>query len=177
MVDLLAGPWGPLLIFLLRVTDVSMATVRILFMLRGHRALAPVIGFFEILIWVLAIGAAIQNLDSPLHLIAYAGGYASGTAVGMWIEGRLALGLCSIFTISRGEGERLAAALRVRGWGVTEQKGDGRYGPVDILYTVVRRRDVPKALTLIETEDPDAFVTVQGDARAHRGWLGRPRHL
>lgn len=171
MVELLAGPWGPLLIFLLRICDVSMATMRMIFIVRGSRRLAPFISFFEILLWVVAVGAVVRNLTSPLHVIAYAGGFSAGTAVGMWIEGKLALGVCTVRAILRGAGGKLADGLRGEGFGVTELTGRGKEGPVEILYTVVRRRHVPAVIGRIETRDPGAFVTVQNDATVRRGWI------
>ena len=91
--ELFALPVGALLIFLLRIVDVSMATVRLIFAVRGRRGLAAVIGFFEILVWIFAVGQALQHLDSVLHLLGYAAGFATGSYVGVWLEGRLALGL------------------------------------------------------------------------------------
>ncbi len=177
MVDWFAGPWGPLVIFLLRVVDVSIATVRIILVVRGPRWVAPIVGFFEVLIWVLAVGAAIQNLSSPLHVVAYAGGYAVGTSVGLWVERKLALGIGVVRTISKGNGAQLAERLRAEGFGVTEQDGRGRSGPLSVLYTVARRRHIPDVLRIIEAEDPSTFVTVQMDATVRRGWLARARHL
>jgi uncharacterized protein YebE (UPF0316 family) len=171
MVDLLSGPWGPVLIFGLRIIDVTMMTVRVLMIVRGARGTATVLAFFEILVWVLAAGAVIRNLGSPLHAIGYAGGFAAGTAVGMWIENKLALGVCSIRAFSRGSQHELVGELRERGYGVTEQAGRGREGPVDILHAVVRRRDVRDVVHTIEQHDPDAFVTIQNDAVVHRGWM------
>jgi len=168
MIELLSGPWGPLVIFLLRIVDVSMATVRVTMIVRGPRWGAPLIGFFEILVWILAVGAAIQNLSSPLHVIAYAGGYAGGTAVGMWVESRLAFGWGVVRTFTRGEEGRLASALRAEGYAVTEQAGMGKSGPVAVLYAVVRRRMIPHVLDIISRIDPSAFVTVQADATVRR---------
>ena len=82
MVELLSGPWGPLLIFLFRIVDVSLGTLRMLLAVRGRRVLPPLIGFVEVSIWVLAAGSVVQNLASPLHVVGYAGGFAAGTAVG-----------------------------------------------------------------------------------------------
>lgn len=171
MVDLLSGPWGPLLIFGLRIVDVTLMTVRVLMVVRGARATATIISFFEILIWVLAAGAVIRNLGSPLHAVGYAGGFAAGTAVGMWLENKLALGVCSVRAFSRDAQRALAGELRERGYGVTEQKGRGRSGLVAILHAVVRRRDVNDVIRVIERHDPDAFVTIQNDAVVHRGWM------
>lgn len=175
MIELLFGPWGPLLIFVLRAVDVSMMTVRVLLVVRGARILAPLISFFEILIWILAAGAVIQNLGSVWHAVGYAGGFAAGTVVGMSIENRLAIGVSSIRAFSRGRQRELLGELRDRGYGVTEQRGRGRDGPVSVLHAVVRRRDIRDVLQIIERRDPDAFVTVQNDAVVRRGWLYRER--
>ena len=175
MIDLLSGPWGPLLIFGLRVVDVTMMTVRVLMVVRGARWTAAVISFFEILIWVVAAGAVIQNLSSPLHAVGYAGGFAAGTLVGMWLEGKLAFGVCSVRAFSRDPQHEIVTELRERGFGVTEQEGTGQAGPVAILHAVVRRRDIREVVRVIEAHDPDAFVTIQNDAVAHRGWLYRAK--
>lgn len=174
MTDAFAGAWGPLLIFTLRIFDVSLATMRVVTIVRGPRWLAPVLSFFESTLWIVAVAAAIQNLTSPLHVIGYAGGYSAGTAVGMWVEGRLAFGWGVVRTFSRG-GDGLARALRAEGFTVTEQEGMGRSGPVTVLYTVVRRRLVPNVLHIVGESDPDAFVTVQTDAAVRRGFVGSPR--
>lgn len=171
MIELLAGPWGPLVIFLLRIVDVSMGTMRMLLLVRGARVAAPAIAFFEILLWVVAAGAAVQNLGSPLHLIGYAGGFAAGTAVGVELEKRLALGISTVQAFCRVPHPDLADLLRSEGWGVTELEGEGREGAVTILSLVVRRREVPRVIEEIEEQDPDAFVTVYEDTRVRRGWL------
>lgn len=171
MLELLAGPWGPLLIFALRVIDVSMGTMRTLLVVRGRRVAAPLLSFFEILIWLVAAGAAIRSLSSPLHVVAYAGGFACGTAVGLWVEESLALGITTVQTFTRAEAGPLADRLREEGWGVTEVAGEGREGRVSILSTIVRRRHVSEVIAAIEEADPDAFVTVYDDTRIRRGWV------
>lgn len=171
MVELLAGPWGPLVIFGFRICDVSLSTLRLLLTVRGRRLLPPVIGFFEVLIWLMAAGAAVQNLSSPWHVLGYAGGFAAGNFVGLWVESRLALGLATIQVVSKETGPELAESLRGRGHAVTRVLGHGRDGEVQILYSTVRRRYVPEALGLVESLDPSAFVSVQEDRLARRGWL------
>lgn len=175
MLELLAGPWGPLLIFALRVVDVSMGTMRTLLVVRGHRVAAPVLSFFEILIWLVAAGAAIRSLASPLHAVAYAGGFACGTAVGQWVEESLALGIATVQAFTRSAAEPLADRLREVGYGVTEVAGEGQEGRVSILSTVVRRRHVDDVIAAIEDVDPDAFVTVYDDTRIRRGWVPTSR--
>jgi uncharacterized protein YebE (UPF0316 family) len=168
---LFAGPWGPVLIFCLRIFDVSLSTMRILLAVRGQRAIVPVIGFFEVLIWIFAVGNAIRHLDSSLHLLGYAGGFAAGNVVGMWIEEKLAIGLATVRIISRHSGVELADALRAFGFGATEFAGQGREGRVEVVHTVVQRRDIPKVFIEVDRWDPDAFVTIEEPRHIRRGWM------
>ncbi len=169
--ELLAGPLGPLIIFLLRICDVSLATVRMLLMVRGARLLVPLLGFVEVLVWIFAVGSVVSNLDSPLLMVGYAAGFAAGTSVGLWIEERMALGLATVRTMVRERGAAVAAALREEGYGVTELVGQGREGPVEVLYSVHRRRRVKRALEVIEAMAPASFVVVDEPRAVRRGWL------
>lgn len=171
MEALFAGPWGPLIIFGLRIIDVSLSTVRILLSVRGHRLLVPIIGFFEVLLWIFAVGNAIRHLDSVMHVLGYAFGFATGTIVGLWIEEKLAIGISTMRIITPKTGAELAARLRELGCGVTEFIGQGRFGAVQLVYTVVPRRSMPVVLTEIERIDPDAFVTVEEPREIRRGWM------
>src|SRR5690606_29699166 len=139
---LFAGPWGPVLIFSLRIIDVSLATVRVLLAVRNHRMIVPVLGFFEVTVWIVAVGSAIRNLESGWHVLGYATGFAAGNFVGLWIEEKLAFGFATVRIVSAYGGVELAEALRDRGFGVTEFSGQGRDGPVEVVYAVLRRRDV-----------------------------------
>ena len=131
----------------------------------------PIIGFFEVLVWVFAAGSAIRFLDSPLHVIGYAGGFATGNVVGLWVEEKLALGLATVRIISSHGGVELADALREKGFGVTEFSGQGREGPVEVVYTVARRAQVREIFRVVDVWDPDAFVTVEEPRAIHRGWM------
>jgi len=168
---LFAGPWGPVLIFVLRIFDVSLSTLRILLSVRNQRVMVPIIGFFEVLIWIFAVGSAIRNLESIWHVLGYAGGFAMGNIVGLWIEGKLAIGLATLRIISRAGGVELAEALREKGYGVTEFYGQGRDGRVEIVYTAVARREIPRVLDEVARWDPDAFVTVEEPREIRRGWM------
>ena len=175
MEELLASNWGPLVIFCLRIGDVSLATVRMLLAVRGMKYVAPFIGFFEVLIWVLAVSTVIRHLDSPMHLIGYAAGFSTGTLVGVLIEERIAFGLATVRVVSRIGGVELAEALRDRGFGVTEYAGQGREGKVEVVDAVLRRRDLPTVLREVDNWDPDAFVTIQEPKAIRRGWLLQKR--
>jgi uncharacterized protein YebE (UPF0316 family) len=168
---LFAGPWGPVVIFLLRIVDVSLSTLRILLSVRNQRALVPVIGFIEVSIWIFAVGNAIRHLDSPLHVLGYAAGFSSGTMVGIWIEEKLAMGLATMRIITRRTEAGLADRLRALGCGVTEFAGQGREGRVEVIYTVVQRRRIPAVLSEVDRWDPGAFVTVEEPREIRRGWM------
>ena len=167
MIELLAGPIGPLVIFVMRVCDVSLGTVRLVLVTRGMRGPAAVIGFFEVLIWITASGTAILNITSPLHVLGYAGGFATGTWVGLWLESKIPMGTATVQAFCRTHDSSVSVALRALGLRVTETKGEGLEGPVDVVSTVVPRRLVPTVVETIESQDPDAFIAVY-DARIHR---------
>jgi uncharacterized protein YebE (UPF0316 family) len=175
---LFAGPYGPVAIFLLRIVDVSLSTMRILLAVRGHKYVVPFIGFFEVLIWVFAVGNAIRFLDSPLHLLGYAGGFATGSIVGLLIEERLAIGYATIRIVSRHAGVEMSDALRSLGFGVTEFAGQGRDGPVEVAYTVCKRRDITRVITEVERWDAQAFITVEEPRDIRWGWMhATPRQM
>lgn len=166
-----AGPWGPILIFALRIVDVSLSTMRVLLMYRNVRFIVPIIAVVEVTVWILAAGSAIRNLESPLHVLGYALGFTSGQMIGMWIEGKLALGLATIRIISEHSGVEMADALRERGFGVTEFAGHGRNGRVEVVYTVCKRKHIKTVLREVDQWDENAFVTVEEPRAVQRGRL------
>ena len=168
---LFAGPWGAVAIFLLRIIDVSLSTIRILLAVRGRKLLVPFIGFAEVLIWLVAAGSAIRHLDSVWHVLGYAVGFSTGTVVGLWIEEKLAIGIATMRIITMRTGAGLADGLRTLGCGVTEIAGRGRQGPVEVLNTVVTRRQIPLVLREVERWDPDAFITIEEPREVRRGWM------
>lgn len=156
----------PILLFFARICDVSISTVRTILMLSGMRVLPAMLGAVEVTIWVLAVGGVIKHLpESPLALVAYACGFASGVLVGMTIEDRLALGFRVVRVISphsaRPEGRSLCDALRTLGYPVTRVDASGRSGPVEMAFMVIRRRDLRPLRAHIEEIAPDSFVTVE----------------
>ena len=158
---LFASPWGALLIFLLRIVDVSCDTMRVIFAIRGKRTVAALLGFAQAVIWIFAVGNAVKHLDSVLHIIGYAGGYAMGTYVGVTIEQAIAYGIATVRVVSQRAGVEIAEALRGNGYGVTELPGYGRDGSVEILHSVVQRNEVPNVLAVIDRWDAGAFVTIE----------------
>lgn len=158
---LFSSPWGALLIFTLRIFDVSLDTMRVIFTIRGKRGIAALLGFSQAMIWIFAVGNAVKHLDSFVHILGYAGGYATGTWVGITIEQAIAYGVATIRVVSKHAGVEIAEALRAKGYGVTEFPGFGRDGSVEILNTVVQRGQVEGVLATVIAHDAEAFVTVE----------------
>ena len=171
MEALLTSTLGPLIIFFMRIGDVSLATVRMILIMRNARVWAPLIGFFEVLIWLMAAGVAIQHLDSPWHVLGYAGGFAAGNLVGLWMEERMALGFASVQVFATAQGGELAEALRAFGHGVTQLEGRGREGPVDVILSVVKRKDLPAVRALVTDLTPNAFLSVEEPTAIQKGWM------
>jgi len=163
---------GGLLIFVARVVNVSMGTVRTVVAVRGQKYLATVIGFFETLIFILAISSVLQNVGNVWNVLGYCGGFAAGTLVGLTLEEKLALGYVTVQVISQSSGPAIASALRDRGYGVTEVMGKGLGGNVHVVNTVVKRRNVSDIVALVSKVDRRAFVTIDNIGRVLRGHLG-----
>lgn len=161
----------PILIFLARVTDVSMGTIRVIFVSRGLKYLAPVIGFFEILIWLLAIGEIMKNLSNPICFLAYAGGFAIGNYVGICVAEKLSLGMVLVRVITRVDSKKLIEYLEDADYGVTSVEGQGKTGQVKIIFTIVPRRELSKVVDLIEKFNPQAFYTVEEVGMVKEGIL------
>jgi len=169
----------PALIFFARIADVSLGTVRVIFVSRGMKYLAPVVGFFEVLIWVVAIGQIMRNLSNPVCYLAYAGGFAAGNYVGIWIAEKLSLGVVMVRVIAKEDVRELVQRLREQEYGVTSVDAEGGRGPVKIVFTIVPRREVQSVVGLIHRFDPGAFVSVEeigfverGIFPLRRGWRG-----
>jgi len=174
---LFASPWGALLIFCLRIIDVSCDTMRVIFAIRGKRVIAASLGFIQALVWIFAVANAVKHLDSVLHVLGYAGGYAMGTYIGVSLEKMIAYGVATVRIVTKRAGLGIAAALREQGYGVTESHGVGRDGAVDVLNSVVQRRHLDDVLAVITALDEEAFVTVEeprvllGGSIATREWV------
>ncbi len=151
----------PVFIFCARVVDVSMGTFRTICVIRGSRVVAPILGFFEVSIWVLAISGVLTHLDHWYNIVAYAGGFATGTAVGVLLERKLAIGMQAIRLISRTRSAAVAEGLRLAGFGVTEMKGHGMTGEVSVAFVVVPRRQTETVIGAAKTVDPEVFTTIE----------------
>lgn len=151
----------PLFIFFARIIDVSLGTLRIIFVTKGMQRVAPLIGFFEVFIWLLAISRIMQNLDNWVCYVAYAAGFASGNLIGMLIEEKLAIGHEMIRVITRKDATNLIDELRETGHGVTWVNARGIEGDVAVLYIIARRSMISGVLDLINKHNPRALYTVE----------------
>ena len=155
----------PLLIFLARVTDVSINTLRFMFMMNGKKNIVPILGFFEALIWLLAIGQIFQNVDNPLSYLAYAGGFATGTYVGMTLDEKLALGRVLVRVITPKPLPTLLEFMKERNYRFTNVGGEGRYGKVNLLFTVMKRDQLQEFIAKVKATDEKAFYTIESVKR------------
>ena len=151
----------PLLIFLARICDVSIGTMRIIFVSKGKKYIAPILGFFEVLIWIIAISKIMQNLDNYINYIAYAAGFAAGNYIGMIIEEKLAMGIQMIRVFIHENGPALVQSLNSNGFGATSVEAHGAKDRVYLIYTIVNRNELEKALKIIDAFNPKAFYTIE----------------
>ena len=172
MISLLNIPAAvlPFIIFALRVSDMSLDTLRVLFVIRGRKPLAWILGFFQSLLWVIAITSVLSNLDNLWNIIAYAGGFATGNVVGMTIEEHLAIGHIR-------EGAKCLTGkcpwhqpIREQGYAATELPARGKDGTVSLISCSILRRDIDAVRKEVNKIDPDAFITVEDIRPLHRGF-------
>ena len=151
----------PIMIFFMRIIDVSIGTIRIIYVSRGNKFVAPVLGFFEVLVWVIAITNIMQHLSNWLAYIAWAAGFASGNFIGMLIEEKLAVGVSLIRVITKKELGGLSQALSDEGFGTTSIDAHGSEDDVNMIYIIVKRKENQKAINLIKQFNPNAFYTIE----------------
>jgi uncharacterized protein YebE (UPF0316 family) len=151
----------PLLIFVSRIVDVTFGTLRIIYVSRGLPYLAAFVGFFEVLIWIVAIGQVMQNLTNWITYVAYALGFSTGNFVGVLIERKLAMGNLIVRVITRREADELVKFLWKSGYGVTSVDARGETGAVKVIFTIVKRKKLPEVIEIIKRYNPNAFYTIE----------------
>ncbi len=151
----------PLLIFAARIVDVSIGTIRVIFIARGLKIFAPVLGFFEVLIWLIAIQNILANLTNVFCYIGYAGGFATGTYIGMLLEEKISMGKVIIRIITGKDASSLLEALKKARCTVTSTGAEGPDGNVKLILSVFDRQDLHKVIRLIKKHDPTAFYSVE----------------
>jgi len=168
----------PILIFLIRIVDVTMGTVRIIFVSKGLKHLAPIVGFFEVLIWLFAIAQIMQNLTNISNYIAYAAGFATGTYLGIYLESRLAMGYLSVSVMTKKEPTELIEKLESSGYRTTaiDARGKDTKTTVKMIFTVVKRSKIRSATSIIKNFDPKAFYSIEEVRYMHEMHVPHPKH-
>lgn len=151
----------PLIIFLARICDVSIGTLRIIFVSRGKKFVAPILGFFEVLIWIIVIGNIMNSATNMACYIGYAAGFAMGNYIGMLVEEKLAMGFVVIRIVTNRESSLLISALKEKQFGLTHFPAEGSLGKVDVIFTTIERVDLPKVVELLKIHSPNAFYSIE----------------
>lgn len=159
----------PFFIFLARIGDVTLGTIRTICVTRGKRWTAMVLGFFEILIWITAVSTVFSHLDQWINIIAYAAGFAAGNGIGMWVESKLAFGIQVLSFTSLGKAHAVAECLRLAGLHVTSLSGSGNAGSVSLCKTIIPRKQTEKVIQIALCVDPNVLIAVT-DASETTQW-------
>lgn len=162
-----------IVIFAVRVLGNTITTIRLILITRGNKLYSSILAFFESLIFVVVLGTVVSNLSSILNLMAYCGGFAVGGYVGQWLEDKWTRGYVMVMVVTRQreKGEAIAKGIRAAGFGATEVSGRGGEGEVSIVESIIERHDLAKCNDIIQSIDPDSFVTVQNLRATQRGYV------
>ncbi len=167
-------PWLlPIIIFFGRICDVTLGTLRIIFVSKGEKNKAPIVGFVEVFIWVVVISQVFSHANDIITYIAYAGGYAAGNYVGILVENKIAFGYQLFRVYTKKNGHELALMLNKNGFGSTYIRGEGAISEVGIIETVVSRKGEKRVVAIINEFDPDAFYLVE-DIRSKQKGIFNP---
>lgn len=165
----------PFLIFFARILDVSIGTMRLIFVSKGYKIYAPVLGFFEVVIWLLAIGQIMQHLDNFLCYLAYGLGFAAGNYLGIYLEEKMSLGTILIRVVPKADTTILINHLREHSFGASLVDIEGMTGKLKMIFTIVKRKDLKEVLGLIQEHNPQAFVTIEDVRTAREGFFRMSR--
>jgi uncharacterized protein YebE (UPF0316 family) len=161
----------PLLIFFARILDVSIGTLRLIFVSKGYKFYAPLLGFFEVIVWLLAIGQIMQHLDNFLCYIAYGLGFATGNFLGILLDEKMSLGTVLIRVVPKMDTTELINHLRENSFGASLVDIEGMTGKLKMIFTIVKRKDLKEVLGLIQEHNPQAFVTIEDVKTAREGYF------
>ncbi len=151
----------PLLIFLSRIADQTIGTIRIIFVSKGMKYLAPILGFFEVLLWLIIMRQIFQNLDNALYYISYAAGFGMGNFIGIRIEEKMAMGLVIVRIIPQKDTSKLTNFFKKSGFRFTTIAGRGAEGPVEIIFSIIKRKQIGQFTGIVKKFNPKAFYTIE----------------
>ena len=158
------------IIFVLRVANMSLDTVRVMVVMRGKKMAAWMLGFIQTVIYVVVLTTVVNDLSNIVNLVAYSAGFATGNVVGMWVEEKLAIGHINLRIISPNLGNAIVELLREKGYAVTEIPARGKDGAVTLLNASVYRRNVGEVMRIVKSVDPEAFMTAEDMRPVRRGF-------
>jgi uncharacterized protein YebE (UPF0316 family) len=161
----------PAIIFFARLVDVALGTLRIIFVSRSMRKLAPLVGFFESLIWLFAISQIILNLSNVASYLAFAAGFAAGNYLGIYLESKLAVGLLSIRAVTTNDARELTEYLRKQNFGVTSVSATGVTGRVRLIISVIKRKDLEEYINIVKKYNPKAFISIEDVRSVQEGFF------
>ncbi|MFH0752051.1 MAG: DUF5698 domain-containing protein [archaeon] len=151
----------PLLIFLARIIDVSLGTIRVILASKGHKKIAPILGFFEVTVWLLAIREILSSLTNPMAYFGYAAGFAFGTYVGIELESKIALGKVMLRITASKDAKELTKQLKKTEYSQTSAYAEGMTGKVRIIHMVLPKKDVKNIIDLLKKYDHKAVYTIE----------------
>jgi uncharacterized protein YebE (UPF0316 family) len=163
----------PLLIIFARIADQTIGTIRLIFLSKGFRILAPVLGFFEVIIWLLAVSQIFQHLDNWFTYVAYGLGFAIGNYIGIVVENKISLGNVIVRIIPKLDTSELIKYLKEQSFGITIVDAEGSRGPVKVIFSIIKRRDIDSFVTIINRFNPNAFYTIEDVRAVHEGVIHR----
>jgi uncharacterized protein YebE (UPF0316 family) len=177
--SLISDPWIfawvilPVLIFFARIMDQTIGTMRLIFLSKGMKYVAPFLGFFEVIIWLLAVGQIMQHLDNWLSYIAYGAGFATGNFIGMLLEEKISLGTVIIRVILSRQSPELINELKSQNFGLTLVDAEGSKGSVKLIFSIIRRKELSNFIDTIHQYNPNAFYTIEDVKSANEGIFRR----
>jgi len=161
----------PLIIFCARITDVTLGTFRIVMVAKGQKYIAPILGFFEVAIWIIVISKIMQSMDNWVCIVAYAAGFATGNYIGLIIEDKIAMGIVKIQIITAKSAISLMQNLVDLGFGITHHEANGANGKVSIIYSIINRKQISQIVDLIFEHNPNAFYSIEDVKFVNKGIL------
>ena len=167
----------PIVIFFGRIVDVSLGTLRIIFVSKGEKYIAPFIGFFEVLIWIVIISEIFSRANDTVAYLSYAGGYATGNFMGILIEQRIASGVLLFRVYTKENGKELVALLNRSNFGATLIHGSGSQGEIDIIETVVDRKMLRSVEKIFTDFDPGVFYVSEDIRAKQRGIFPKTKSI
>lgn len=165
----------PLLIFLARILDVSIGTIRVIFITKGFKKLSPLLAFFEVLIWLAAVRQIFTNLSNPVMYFAYAAGFAAGTYVGIILEEKISIGKATIRIMTRKDSTKMLERLNKSRFTYTAMGADGPEGKVRLILAIADRKDIPKIVKIIREVNPNAFYSIEDVRYAHENFYPKSK--